>query len=110
MKPSVDSKLWLYTFKSNWNLFQLQVDTDTLASCIRDCINSLLNRLEIKHGNIFVAHSLAYLTVSRGGISESELDDVLSLDDEVLNSVYTHWESPVRRIPPNMWTRYKSKI
>ena len=61
----------------------------------------------MKHGKVFVAHSLAYLTVSKGGLSESELDDVLSLDDEVLNSVYTFWEPPIRRIPPNMWTRYQ---
>ncbi len=82
-----------------------QVDCETLAFSIRECIKNLFTRLEKKHGKTFVAHSLAFLTASRGGISESELDDILSLDDEVLNSVYTFWEPPVRRIPPNMWTR-----
>ena len=81
------------------------MNENLLALSVKESINSLFDRLEMKHGKTFVRHALAYLTVSRGGISQSELDDVLSLDDEVLNSVYTFWEPPVRRIPPNMWTR-----
>eukprot|EP00300_Choanocystis_sp_HF-7_P042216 c8984_g1_i1.p1 GENE.c8984_g1_i1~~c8984_g1_i1.p1 ORF type:complete len:971 (+),score=233.04 c8984_g1_i1:88-2913(+) len=33
------------------------------------------------------------------------MEDLLSLDDDVLNDVYQYWEPPVRRLPPTLWLR-----
>ena len=35
-----------------------------------------------------MSHALAYVTAARSGVSESELEDLISLDDKVLDDIY----------------------
>ena len=43
----------------------------------------LFEELEAKHGRVLVSHTLAYLSPSRFGLTESELLDTLACDEEV---------------------------
>ena len=43
------------------------------------CISLLFQKLEERHGYLMVAHSLAYATASKNGITESEIEDLISL-------------------------------
>ena len=52
-----------------------------------DVINNLFDRVEKYHGKTFTCHALSYLTASKSGLSDVEMEDVLSLDDEVSNSI-----------------------
>ncbi|CAH1266034.1 NWD1 [Branchiostoma lanceolatum] len=84
-----------------------------VAQSARAAINLLYERLEVQHGTIFVSHTLGYIAAARKGISEHELEDVLSLDDEVLDDVYQYWSPPNKdlvRIPPLIVTRLKYDI
>jgi len=55
----------------------------TLAVNIHDSIMKLLERIENQHGKILVSHAFGYLTLSKGGLTETELEDLLSLDEKV---------------------------
>lgn len=44
------------------------------------------------------------------GLTESELEDILSCDEEVLNDVYQYWLPPVRRLPPLLLVRMKADL
>jgi hypothetical protein len=57
-----------------------------------------------------VFHALAYITAAKSGLSESELEDLISLDDKVLDDVYQYHLPPVRRIPPLLWTRIRNDL
>lgn len=49
----------------------------------------------------------------RHGLSEAELKDVLSLDDEVLEAVYQDWTPPSKellRFPPLLWVRLRRDL
>ena len=46
------------------------------------------HQVETKHGWLLVSHALAYVTAARSGVSESELEDLISLDDKVLDDIY----------------------
>ena len=81
-----------------------------LEQNVREIIDDLFERLERRHGKILVSHALAYITASKNGLTEPELEDLLSLDDEVLNDVYQYWTPPVRRLPPLLWIRIRSDI
>ena len=59
---------------------------------------------------VFVSHALSYLTASRNGLSDAELEDVLSLDDVVLNDVFQHWLPPLRRLPPLLIPRLVDEL
>ena len=71
-------------------------------------ISLLFQKVEEKHGWLLAAHCLAFLTASKHGLSESEMEDLVSLDDEVLADLYQHHLPPVRRVPPLLWSRLRS--
>lgn len=54
-----------------------------LAAGVDACIRQLLERTEMQHGRLLVSHAFAYITVSKEGLTQSELEDVLSLDEQV---------------------------
>ncbi len=54
-----------------------------LQYTINQSIMKLLDRIENQHGKILVSHALGYLTAAKSGLSESELEDLLSLDEKV---------------------------
>ena len=86
------------------------VESASLASSVREMINSVFENLERKHGRTLLHHTLAYITASRKGISETELEDVLSCDDKVLDDVFSTWAPPIRRLPPSLLSRIKADI
>nr|XP_033811856.1 LOW QUALITY PROTEIN: NACHT domain- and WD repeat-containing protein 1 [Geotrypetes seraphini] len=81
-----------------------------VAKTIQEAVCHLYQRLERLHGKVLVSHTLGYLVSSRNGLSEAELKDVLSLDDEVLADIYQYWAPPsseVIRLPSMLWTRLR---
>ncbi|KAL4228047.1 hypothetical protein ACF0H5_013483 [Mactra antiquata] len=83
------------------------VSSNMVSSSLKEALNNFFRRLELHHGRDLVRHALAYITAAREGISEMELLDLLSLDDDVLNSIFLFWLPPVRRLPPFLWTRLR---
>ena len=75
-----------------------------------DSIFLLFEKVETKHGWLLVSHALAYVTAAKSGVSETELEDLISLDDKVLDDIYQYHLPPVRRIPPLLWTRFALKF
>ena len=47
---------------------------------------------------------------AKSGLTEAELEDILSCDDDILNDVYMYWEPPVRRLPPLLFVRLKADL
>lgn len=86
------------------------VDEASLGLSVRQMIISLFEDLERRHGPTLLKHTLAYISASKRGISEAELEDVLSCDDKVLDEVFSSWAPPIRRIPPSLLARIKADI
>ncbi|KAK6174034.1 hypothetical protein SNE40_017384 [Patella caerulea] len=82
----------------------------TLQTTVRNVINDLFIRVESLHGQLLVSRALGYLTLSGGGLTETELEDILSCDDDVLNDVYMYWTPPIRRLPPLLLVRIKAEL
>ena len=93
----------------SWTSY-LDVSTTRLPTTIVESINQLFDNLKPKFGETFVMHALGYLTASKSGLSETEIEDLLSLDDVVLTDVFQYHVPPVRRIPQLLWLRLKSEI
>uniref|UniRef100_H2Y0Z1 Uncharacterized protein n=1 Tax=Ciona intestinalis TaxID=7719 RepID=H2Y0Z1_CIOIN len=84
-----------------------------LGKSAKEAISLFFKRLENTHGELFVARSIGYLVASRNGLGEAELNDLLSLDNEVLDCSYRHWSPPshnVVRIPTLLWTRLRNDL
>ncbi|CAK4195625.1 unnamed protein product [Aphanomyces euteiches] len=93
----------------NWKSYT-PLESTLFPSSLAGIFEHLFDKLCAIHGKILVHHAGGYLTLSRRGLSRSELEDVLSLDDEVLNDVYQWWVPPIRRIPSLLVTRLLSDL
>ncbi len=78
----------------------LYVDTTS----VRALIIQEFKALEAKHGPELVRAALSFITLAKDGVSETELSEILSLDDDVLASVYEWWVPTVRTLPTNPLT------
>jgi hypothetical protein len=60
---------------------------------------------------ILFKHCLFYLSLFEyRGISENELEDILSIDDELLDSIFIYQHPPMRRFPMALWFRLKHEL
>lgn len=66
-------------------------------------ISFIFERLERSYGLTFTRRALGLISFSQEGISDSEMEDLLSLDDEVLDYVFQYSSPPIRRLPSHVW-------
>jgi len=98
----------LFREVKGWASFQPH--DESLPATIPLMIQRVFSKLEKQFGREFVSRSLGYITASPSGLSGAELEDLLSLDNQVLLEVYQFWLPPIRRIPPLLWSRLRSAL
>ena len=102
----------IFTEASRWHSYTNAGEQD-LGNDVRKAISCLFRRLERKHGKTLTSRALSYITAGRNGLTENELEDVLSLDDDVIDDVYQYWDPPVEgavRLPNLLWARIRHDI
>uniref|UniRef100_A0A3Q2NV95 NWD1/2-like winged helix-turn-helix domain-containing protein n=1 Tax=Fundulus heteroclitus TaxID=8078 RepID=A0A3Q2NV95_FUNHE len=67
----------LHAHTSLWHS-DSDVTESSLPDCVHSSISALLDHLEQKHGSSLVARTVSYVSLSRTGLCESELVDLLS--------------------------------
>jgi hypothetical protein len=95
---------------SVWHSYDLIDENLNDLNDVDDCIRYLFKRLQMTHNKVLFSRALCYMTACRSGISQNELEDVLSLDDDVLKNVFQHYIPPVRRLPGILWTRIRNDL
>lgn len=93
-----------------WKSYTRVDDAFARLASVDDCIRHLFASLERTFGKMLVSRCFFYITAFGEGISESELEDVLSLDDELLYELFEYHEPPIRRFPLALWNRIKTRI
>uniref|UniRef100_UPI003AB07330 NACHT and WD repeat domain-containing protein 2-like n=1 Tax=Centroberyx gerrardi TaxID=166262 RepID=UPI003AB07330 len=83
----------LHVHTSLWSS-DSEVTESSLPDGVHSSISALLDHLEQKHGSSLVGCALSYLTLSRTGLTEAELTDLLSSDDKVLAEHVRQGENP----------------
>ncbi|XP_061575249.1 NACHT and WD repeat domain-containing protein 2-like [Cololabis saira] len=84
----------LHAHTSLWHS-DSDVTESSLPDGVHSSISALLDHLEQKHGSWFVARAVSYLTLSRTGLSEAELADMLSNADDILAEYVCHAKGPI---------------
>ncbi|XP_069139951.1 uncharacterized protein [Argopecten irradians] len=85
----------------------------TIGNNIKEAIICLFQTIEKEHGEIIITHLYGYLSAARDGLSLSELEDILSLDDEVLQDTFLYHLPPDPeniRFPSGVLTRALSNV
>ncbi|MBE9571898.1 MAG: DUF4062 domain-containing protein [Proteobacteria bacterium] len=80
-----------------------------LSPDIPGVIRDLFRRLssDANHGRVMVSRSLGFLAAAKNGLTEDELLDVLSLDEEVFQDFIkrAYHKPPEKRLPVIVWSR-----
>jgi len=91
-----------------WKSYTKEEETK-LSPDISGIIQNLFKRLSLKenHGEMMVSRSLGYLAASKNGLSEDELLDVLSSDEEFFQDFLdrAYHKPPKNRLPVIVWSR-----
>lgn len=101
----------IFDIVSKWTSFYVP-DEDFRLKCynIDKCIKYLFKTFENKHGFALFSRCCLYLNLFKNGISENEIEDILSIDDDVLSSVLKYHHPPRRRFPFYLWILIKNDI
>ncbi|KAH9495509.1 hypothetical protein Btru_013100 [Bulinus truncatus] len=99
----------LANLAKDWNSFTDVSDVYLPLNC-EDAVRDFFDRLESRHGYMMVSRALSYIVASSSGLSDCEIEDVLSLDEDVLNEIYPSYHPPVRRVPPMKWLTLKKDV
>ena len=89
------------------------VEELVLADTLIEAIGTLFANCEKKHGTMFVRLALGYFSSGLYGLTDIELEDVMSCNDQLLNETYKFHNPPqegVIRIPPLLWLRLKHDL
>ncbi|XP_052538327.1 NACHT and WD repeat domain-containing protein 2 isoform X1 [Tympanuchus pallidicinctus] len=70
----------------NWRSHK-DVDESSLCITVHESIEQLFWSLESKCGSRLLSRALGYITMSKSGLSEMELEDILALDNSVMYEV-----------------------
>ncbi|KAJ1464102.1 hypothetical protein T484DRAFT_1923089, partial [Baffinella frigidus] len=82
-----------------------------ISPSVQGLIMDLFERLEATHGKHLVRAVLAFLTLCRqSGVSETEINHLLSLDDAVLADIYEWWVPSMRTCPPLVLTMLLAEL
>jgi hypothetical protein len=101
----------LFDISSKWTSSYKVSDDFHKCTSSKETIKYLFKHLEQLYGKILFSHCIFYLTLfDYKGISESELEDILSIDDDVLTSVFEYHHPSVRRFPIALWVRIKYEL
>ena len=100
----------LYDIVIKWRSFYKPKDDFITIKKIDDCIRYLFGLLEKEHGKLLFSRCMFYMNIMKNGISESELEDILCLDDDLLTTIFEFHSPPIRRFPMALWARLKHSL
>ena len=95
----------LAPFAAKWRSDH-DIDALSIGKDVSSVATEFLQVVETEH-HLLAKTALALLTVSRYGLSDAEMDDLLSANEKVLDDVCQYHQPPFRRIPPLLWTRLR---
>ena len=94
---------------TEWRSF----DTDyekTLPVGVPMLIDAIYQEIEVIYGPVLCRRALSLITFSKGGVSDGEMEDLLSMDDAVLGEVFQYSDPGVQRLPSHVWSRIRSSL
>ena len=81
-----------------------------LAKSVRKVVTVMFGRLEKEFGEPLVRRALGYITAAKDGVTQNEMEDLLSLDEAVMDDVISNGALPIRRVPVFYWMRVRHDL
>ncbi|KAJ1493084.1 hypothetical protein T484DRAFT_1769656, partial [Baffinella frigidus] len=76
-----------------------------LPLSVADAGNMFLQEVEERNGRVLVHHAMLVLLCARFGLSDAEMEKLLSAIPAVMEDVCQYHQPPDRKLPPLLWVR-----
>ncbi len=106
-KPTTLRLRLLFDIASQWCSY---TKYQRLPNNVPHLIERFFENVEEIHGKKLVSTVFGLLATSRNGLSETDLIDILSSDEDVLDSVLQYHKPPIRRVPYMIIARLKNDL
>jgi WD40 repeat protein len=93
---------------SQWKSYGGSQVSYELVPTVKGIINQLFSDLELTYGKQVTSMAFSFISFSKEGINDLEIQDCLSLSKEVLKEVFQY--STLNKFPLHVWLRIKSVI
>ena len=97
-------------FISKWQSFDNAEKDNRLEAGVEAIIIQIFNSLKRTFGADLIEGILAFLTFAVEGVTDTEMVDLLSLDDDILKFVFQYSTPKVRKLPYHVWLRVRSSL
>ena len=94
---------------SKWHC-DASIDDLNLQGGVVNIVDQIFEDLEKEFGILLAQTALSFITWSREGISDAEMVDLLSLDDDVLKRVFQYSSPGITKLPPHVWLRLRDQL
>ena len=88
----------------------LDAEDIKMGASVKNVATVIFGRLEKDFGEPLVRRALGYLTASKNGLTDNEMEDLLSLDDVVMDDVTINMRPSLRRLPTALWLRVRDEL
>lgn len=95
---------------SQWSSFLDPTEKTILAGGVKPLILQYFSMWEREYGVLLVKVALGFLTYAVKGVSDTEMEDLLSLHEGVLDFVFQYATPSIRRLPSHVWLRLKGAL
>ncbi len=106
-RPTVLRLKLLFDLSKKWASYDMVPE---LVPSVHRLLENFFEKLEKIHGKVFVQRVFGLINNTRRGLSEEELMDIVSTDDEVLDAVLQFHQPPIRRLPQVVFARFRNAI
>ena len=107
------TKTWTsgYTYNTIDETLQSTHDLFFPSSCtLTSLIQHIVIMLQRNYGSILVEGIVCLFTCTNIGLQDTELIDIISLDDRILNSIFQYSTPERRRLPLHVWYRIRLEL
>jgi hypothetical protein len=85
-------------------------EDQVLQPTVRGLLQQGFDDLEREFGTKLTRTALGLITFSVSGLTDNEIEDLLSMDDAVLSSVFQYSKLNVQRLPSHVWLRLRGAM
>ncbi|XP_076114826.1 uncharacterized protein LOC143082831 isoform X2 [Mytilus galloprovincialis] len=98
-----------YDEAMSWTSY-MDPDQCKLMDTVKKMAGFKFSKMELKYGEATIKRALGYIAASRSGVTDNEMEDLLSLDDAVMDEVMVRYTPPRRHFPQIIWVKIREEL
>lgn len=87
-----------------------QLSAPILESSLSGIFSQIMDHIEQECGEKMSRMALSFITYSVRGINDNEMEDLLSMDDGILYTIFSYDYPGVFRVPSHVWTKLRMAL